>query len=204
MAVQAADLGVSRETFSRLSVFALLLEQWNPRINLVSRASLPHVWDRHIADSLQVLRHLPDGARHWADLGSGGGFPGLVAAIVLPETAPALRVTLVESDARKAVFLRHVLRQTSVAATVLQERIETLAPLNADVISARALSDLTTLLEYMNRHAVARGIGLFPKGKTWAAEVDSARKRWDFAVDAVTSVTEPAAVILKIEGLRRV
>ncbi len=198
-----ASLNVSRETMDRLNRFVAVLEKWNPRINLVSRNSMPEVWTRHIADSLQVFQcAAPSG--HWVDLGSGGGFPGLVVAILAKEMAPDLRVTLVESDQRKSVFLRTAARETGVRCTVLSERIETLKPQEADILSARALADLETLMGFAQRHLKPSGVALFPKGVTWEKECLAARQGWNFNAEQITSKTDPDAVILKIEGVSRV
>jgi 16S rRNA (guanine527-N7)-methyltransferase len=194
---------VSRETNDRLGIYAALVEKWNPRINLVSRASVPHLASRHIADSAQVHTLAPRSVAHWADLGSGGGFPGLVIAILAQETGSPARVTLVESDARKCAFLRTVIRETGVAATVLTERIESVAPLEAEVLSARALADLPTLLAHAERHLAPGGTALFPKGATWRKEVAEAQSKWHFDLQVDTSRTEPDAVILRITGVSR-
>ena len=131
----------------RLELYAELLVRWQATINLVSPKTLPELWTRHIADSLQVQAVLPE-ARRWVDLGSGGGFPGLVTAILLAD-APGATVHLVESDKRKAAFLRTVARETGAPATIHAERIETFVPAHAapvDAISARALAPLPHLV----------------------------------------------------------
>ena len=197
-----AELDVSRETMARLTLFVDLLEKWNPRINLVSRNSLQEVWTRHIADSVQLFRCVRP-AGHWVDLGSGGGFPGLVIAILAIEAAPSLRVTLIESDQRKSAFLRTVVRETGANCTVVSRRIEDCPPQEADILSARALADLTTLMEYAARHLKPTGIALFPKGVTWEKESIAAQHMWHFRAQPITSKTEPEAVILKIEGVSR-
>lgn len=198
------DLNVSRETSERLETYAALLVKWNPAINLVSKSSLAEVRSRHFADSAQLFALCPPEARHWADLGSGGGFPGLVIAIIAAELAPDLSVTLVESDARKSAFLATVARETGVAATVRSERIEALSPLAADVLSARALAPLPQLLGFTERHLAAAGRALFPKGATYQAEVDESLADWRFDLQKHASKTDPRAVILAIEGVSRV
>ncbi|MYM55359.1 16S rRNA (guanine(527)-N(7))-methyltransferase RsmG [Thalassovita mangrovi] len=188
----------------RLEAYAALLEKWNPKINLVARSTLETLWDRHFVDSAQVFRHLPDGAASWADLGSGGGFPGLVIAILAAEKAPEMQVALVESDTRKAAFLRTVIRETGISARVIDERIENIPPLQADVISARALADLSTLLGFAAQHLAQGGVALFPKGVNWEKEVQEARQKWRFACKQFTSETDTGAVILRIEGIEHV
>ncbi len=204
-AIQGAapdNLNVSRETLERLRKYVELVERWNPKINLVSRNSLKEIWTRHIQDSVQVF-HCSDSVAHWVDLGSGGGFPGMVCAIMALETAPDTQFTLVESDQRKSAFLRNVARETGANCKVISKRIEDVEPLRADILSARALSDLTSLLSFCDRHLSPEGVALLPKGATWKKELDEACKEWKFEVEPITSLTEPQAVILKIKGVSR-
>lgn len=196
-------LNVSRETLDRLEVFAEVLRKWTPRINLVSRSSLEQLWTRHIVDSIQLFRCV-EPAGHWVDLGSGGGFPGLIIAIMAHEECPDLRVTLIESDQRKSAFLRTAARETGVHCTVIAKRIEQVEPQQADILSARALADLTVLLGFAERHMRPDGVALFPKGVTWQKECDGARQQWKFEAEPITSMTEAEAVILKIKGVSRV
>ncbi|GAA0297244.1 16S rRNA (guanine(527)-N(7))-methyltransferase RsmG [Rhodovulum strictum] len=196
---------VSRETSERLAGFAALLRKWNPVINLVARSTLDALEERHLVDSAQLFQHLPPSARRWADLGSGGGFPGLVIAILAAEQAPDLTVELIESDQRKATFLRTAARELGLGnVTVLAERIESLPPRHADVISARALAPLTELLDHAERHLAEDGIALFPKGARHGEELDAALASWRFDVQKIPSTTDPQAVILKIGGIARV
>lgn len=193
---------VSRETSERLAAFEAVLRKWNARVNLVSRNSLDAFHQRHIADSIQVFRSVtPRG--HWVDLGSGGGLPGLVVAILAAQECPGLRVTLIESDQRKAAFLRTAARQVGVTCTILAARIEAAAPQDADILSARALAELDILLGYADRHLRPGGTALFPKGVTWEKEMAAARRRWNFQAKPITSRTQTGAVILKIEGIAR-
>lgn len=200
----AAGRDVSRETAGRLAEYAALLRAWNPKINLVSKQTLADLETRHLADSAQLLALAPAEATTWADLGSGGGFPGLVVAILAAEQRPALRVTLVESDQRKAVFLRAVAQRTAVPVTVLAERIESVPPLKSDVLSARALAPLTSLLDHAHRHLRAGGTALFPKGANWRVEVDEALERWRFRCENLPSATSPEGAILRIGDIHRV
>ncbi|WP_299780000.1 16S rRNA (guanine(527)-N(7))-methyltransferase RsmG [uncultured Roseobacter sp.] len=197
------DLNVSRETLDRLSCFHDLLTKWNPKINLVSKASLAEVWDRHIRDSAQMYP-LADTCRNWVDMGSGGGLPGLVITIIARELNPDLHVTMIESDMRKATFLRTVIRELGLTATVLTSRIEQTDPLDADVLSARALADLSSLLSFADHHLNPNGHALFFKGETWQKEVDEARKAWSFDLVSHTSKTNPNAAILEVREIKRV
>jgi 16S rRNA (guanine527-N7)-methyltransferase len=195
---------VSRETTERLTNYAALLRAWNPKINLVSRQTLADLEHRHFADSAQLLGHAPPGAATWVDLGSGGGFPGLVVAILAAELRPDLHVTLIESDQRKAVFLRTVAQRTGISATVLAERIEAVPPLGTDVLSARALAPLAALLDHAERHLRPGGTALFPKGASWRAELEEALERWRFDCENLPSATSPDGVILKLGEIARV
>ena len=200
----AEAFDVSRETRERLSLYAELLTKWNPAINLVSKSTLPDLWTRHFADSAQLLEIADISMGTWADLGSGGGFPGLIVAILAAEKAPGLKVTCVESDQRKATFLRTVARETGTEVTVLSERIETLQPLGADVVSARALAPLPALIGYAERHLATQGFALFLKGTGQAKEIDLALASWSFQIDTFPSRTDSGAAILKLRSIRRV
>jgi 16S rRNA (guanine527-N7)-methyltransferase len=197
------QLNVSRETSERLRTYVGLLEKWTSKINLVSKSSLDHVWTRHIWDSAQLFELTPPAA-NWVDLGSGGGFPGLVIACLAADSAPEMKMMLIESDQRKAAFLRTVARETGVRATVLVERAEIAAPQEADILSARALGDLTGLLGFAERHLRLGGTALFQKGINWEKEVSDALTTWSFEHEVIKSKTEPGAVILKIGGATRV
>jgi 16S rRNA (guanine527-N7)-methyltransferase len=200
----SSELDVSRETMERLKIFDATLQKWNPRINLVSRSTLPDLWTRHILDSIQVFKAVQQPNGHWLDIGSGGGMPGVIVAICAAEKDPALRVTLIESDQRKSAFLRTAARECGVSVNVISERIEAAEPQSADVLSARALADLSQLCEFSERHLKKEGLCIFPKGGNWKKEVDNASQQWRFEWEAITSLTEPQAVILKMKGVERV
>lgn len=195
---------VSRETLARLEAHLALLAKWNPRINLVSKASLADPWTRHIADSAQLWRLRPREPRLWLDLGSGAGFPGLVIAALALEATPGLEVRLVESDQRKAAFLREVIRTAGLPATVLDRRVEALPPQAADVVSARALAPLADLLAMVEKHRRPGGIGLFPKGETVHKEIADARAHWRFDHNIHASLTEQKAAVVEIGAIDRV
>ncbi len=194
-------LNVSRETLDKLEKLQALLHKWNPKINLVAKSTIESSWDRHIRDSMQVYGLMNMTNKHWVDIGSGGGFPGLVVAIMGENDLS--KVTLIESDQRKCAFLRTVLRETGVQGNVISERIEKTLPQNADILSARALANLSTLLEFAELHLAEDGICIFPKGENWEKEVTNARRSWSFSMETRTSLTDPNAVILKIGDLRR-
>jgi len=196
-------VSVSRETFETLQAFDALVRRWNPAINLVSKTTLRDLWIRHIADSAQVFALCPENAETWADLGSGGGFPGLVIAILAKEQRPQLRVVLVESDLRKATFLRQAVQSLGLSAEVISHRIEALPALNADVLSARALASLADLLGYAHTHLKRSGVAIFPKGARFKEELAEARKFWNFDVEQHPSLSDPEAAILVIRNLHR-
>jgi 16S rRNA (guanine527-N7)-methyltransferase len=198
---------VSRETLAKLDVYANELRRWQKAVNLVAPGTLADVWHRHFADSAQLLALAPAGARRWLDLGSGGGFPGLVLALLLAERGGAT-VTLVESDSRKAAFLREVARQTGAPVDILSIRIETL-PTHAsldtvDVVTARALAPLPRLLELAAPVLGADTVGLFLKGREAAAELAAARAAGSpgFAIALAPSVTDPAGRIAVVRRVR--
>ena len=189
---------VSRETRSRLDSYAELLRKWSPRINLVSPKTLEDIKARHFDDSLQLLRFLPSGTRRLVDLGSGAGFPGLPIAIAACDLFPKLEVHLVESDQRKAAFLRTVSRETKTPVKIHTGRAEVIAPLQGDTVSARALAPLAALLPMVQRHLKRDGFALLPKGRNYAQELADARRRWQFTCKILPSQTDPGAVILRI------
>ena len=194
---------VSRETFERLEAYVALIEKWNPKINLVSKSSLPEIWDRHIWDSAQIFDIAVEGSV-WADFGSGGGLPGIVLAIFAKELRPDMQFYLVESDQRKCAFLRNAVREIGLNVKVHAERIEALDPIGASVISARALTDLNGLLEFVERHSAKNGVAILPKGETWEKEILQAQENWSFEYEEITSKTNNDAAILKIKDFARV
>ena len=199
MTDSVSDDRVSRETSDRLAIFVDLLRRWNDRINLVSSTTITDLDRRHLQDSLQLMRYIKPDARHVVDLGTGGGFPGLVIALSRPD--PAMQVTLIEADRRKCAFLRTVLRETATTATVIADRIERVEPQNADIVTARALAPLTTLLGHVRRHAAPSFTALMLKGARWSEEVADAKKSWTFNPTIHKSVTDPKAAILEIGAL---
>ena len=203
--LSAEELNVSRETFERFEVLAELLKKWNKRINLVSNHSIEHLWDRHIVDSLQIWPLINElSIKTWTDIGSGGGFPGLVIAALNADQPEPFQLTMIESDIRKCSFLRSALREMGVSGRVICERIESAESQNADVLSARALADLGKLMEFSEMHLSKTGTAIFPKGVNWKKEVRAAEESWSFAYDAIKSETQEGAVILKIGDIRRV
>ncbi|MEO0937387.1 MAG: 16S rRNA (guanine(527)-N(7))-methyltransferase RsmG [Pseudomonadota bacterium] len=194
---------VSRETHDRLSAYVLLLQKWNPSINLVAKSQTDDLWHRHIWDSAQIWPHIADTASH-IDLGSGGGLPGLVLAILCKDHALHVQVSLVESDIRKAVFLRTVTRELGLNVRVHDKRHQFVPPARATSLTARALSSLTDLLGAAERHLVPEGVAVLPKGQSWREEVEAARASWTFNLEVIPSITDHNAALLKIKEIRRV
>ena len=196
-------MDVSRETSERLQVYEALIRKWNPKINLVAPSTLEFLSDRHINDSLQICSHISEITQTIADLGSGGGLPGIVIAIYNLQAAPQRTTVLVESDARKCAFLRTCIRELSLNARVETARIETLEPISADVITARALASLDVLFDWAHPHGHSNTEYLFLKGRMVEAELAVVRDKWSFELDLVPSKTDPEAKLVKIKALKR-
>src|SRR5215469_15307278 len=195
---------VSRETVERLDRFVALLLEWQRTTQLIASSTVPHLWTRHIADSLQLLELAPQ-AKTWVDMGTGGGFPGLVIACALGGRADA-RVHLVESNARKAAFLRAAAAATESPATVHAVRMEEFVESFADApnaVTARAVSPLSSLLGQCLPLLQRGAIGIYPKGQDVEAELTEASIYWRMTADLVSSKTDPKARIVCVRGVER-
>lgn len=200
--VVAALPDVSRETLARLEALVALLVRWQRIKNLVAPSTLDTVWQRHVLDSLQIVRLAPD-ARRWVDLGSGAGFPGLVVAAALADTDGAI-VHLVEANGRKAAFLRSAARELGLPVSVHPDRIEAVAAklgTDFDVVTARALASLPKLLGLMQPLMGPETHALLHKGADFAAEVAEARTGFGFDLVEHESLSDPAGRILDISGV---
>lgn len=196
---------VSRETRDRLEAMVHTLCRWQNAINLIGKGTLGEIWTRHILDSAQLLPLIPKEAKTLVDLGSGGGFPGLVLAAM----RPTLVVTLIEADARKGAFLGEAGRRMELKnqPKIVISRVEAAPPAKADVVTARALASLGQLLAWAGPHRSDNAICLFHKGKGWQAELTEAMKDWDIQSQPFFSVTDRDAVLLRVsqfsaKGLR--
>ncbi len=200
----AAAFEVSRETLDKLKVYESLLLQWQQAINLVAPASLEYRWQRHFADSAQLLAILPENTRRLVDLGSGAGFPGLVLAILAAEGG-RIETTLIEADQRKAAFLREVARKAGIAVDIVVSRIENtetqamVAP--ADVVTARALAPLNRLFALAKPYMYPHSVGVFLKGRGARQELDEARKCWVFEADLIESQTGGSGSVVVVRCL---
>jgi len=195
---------VSRETLTRLETFVDLLLQWQRTTNLISSATISNFWTRHVADSLQLLDLAP-AAKVWVDFGSGGGFPGIPVGCALAGR-PGAKVHLVESNGKKAAFLREAIRVTGIPAVVHARRIEDCGDSfgdKIDVVSARALAPLKILCDQAFPLIAKGAVGLFPKGQDVAAELTEAAKYWRVEARTVPSRTSPDGCIVVIDGLTR-
>jgi 16S rRNA (guanine527-N7)-methyltransferase len=195
---------VSRETGARLDGFVEHLLQIAPHLNLIARSTLPNVWTRHVADSLQLLPLAPD-ANCWIDLGSGAGFPGLVIACALADR-PGATVHLVESTGKKAAFLREVVNLLHLPAEIHAVRIEDFGKnfkTRPDVVTARALAALDELLKLAQPLLKSGATGLFPKGQDVEGELTRASKYWNIEAELVPSKTSTDGRIVVVRGLRR-
>lgn len=188
---------VSRETCLRLALYEGLLREWNEKFNLVAKSTLPDLWNRHFLDSAQLWPLIPAKTSRLIDLGSGAGFPGLVLSILgVPE------VHLIESTCKKASFLTAVVKELGLNVTVHASRIESVRGVQADVVTARALTALPELLSLAKPFMAKDSIALFLKGEKAEAELTSAAKYWTFDCERVPSKTNPSGAILKISQLK--
>lgn len=191
---------VSRETFQCLEIYHDLLQRWSKIKNLVAPNTLEHIWDRHFVDSLQIAP-LIEGRRMIVDLGSGAGFPGLILAMQLRDQ-DGVMVHLIESDNRKCAFLREVIRATGAAAVVhcgrIEQVIQTLP--TPDVVTARALASLTTLVRLSGPLIAAGALGVFLKGQDYRSELTAVKTGCTFDFDVVKSVTDSAAAVILVRS----
>jgi 16S rRNA (guanine527-N7)-methyltransferase len=195
---------VSRETAMRLDRLVGLLLQWQRRTNLIAPSTVPKLWTRHIADSLQLVALAPQ-ARRWIDLGSGGGFPGLILGCALADESNA-KIDLVESVGKKCAFLREAARVVELPVTVHCERVEKFVQNftgHADVVTARALAPLSVLCGYLEPLLKRGAQALLPKGQDVGSELTEAARCWNITADLVPSRTDRQARIVVIRALER-
>lgn len=188
---------VSRETTARLEIYVALLLKWNQKINLISASTEELIWQRHITDSIQLISHIPPEAKKIADLGTGAGLPGIILAMMMPQ-----EFFLIERDQRKCAFLAEAIRECGVInVSIVNEDVRKIHD-KFDVVVARGLSNLDELLGFAYPLIMEKSISLFPKGKTYAMELEQAKKHWVFTHQEFPSLTDPEARILSVSGLR--
>ena len=195
---------VSRETESRLDRYVQLLRQWQAKMNLVAPSTLPKLWTRHIADSLQLLALAPS-AKVWVDLGSGGGLPGVVLACALANT-PGARLYLVERNAKKAAFLREAVRVTGTPGMVYAQGIEDIVDSikgPVDCVTARALAPLNQLVGFAEPLVKQGAKALFLKGQDVEVELTEATKYWSIQPILHSSLTGGQGWIVELDRIDR-
>ncbi len=199
-----AQLNLTDAALRRIDIHRAMLEDWSGRMNLVGPKELARYWERHALDSAQLVQHAPE-ALSWLDLGAGAGFPGLIVAAILAER-PGARVTLVESIAKKAAFLRAAAEAMAVPARVLHGRVEDVLPKTArtDIVIARAFAPLPVIANHCKAILDRGAVGLFPKGADSETEIAAAAAEgWVFDLDRLPSLSDPSGVILRIRRAAR-
>lgn len=193
----AAEWNVPRGTMRRIERHAELLETWSARLNLVAASTLSQRWTRHFRDSAQLVRLTEPGLR-WLDIGAGAGFPSLVLAAMEHGD-----ISAVESVAKKCAFLQAVAADAGIEVTIVNARVETMTPVRADVIVARAAAPLAKLFDWGYRHMGSATRWVLPKGRQVVTEIEVAREQFDFEARLVPSVTDPDAAIVVATHVRR-
>lgn len=194
---------VSRETFQRLKDYELSLNEWQKKFNLVSNASLADAWNRHFLDSVQLFKFIPEWAETLIDFGSGAGFPGMVLAVMAKEKTPYLKVSLVESIAKKTLYLKAVSELTETDVEIINDRIENIKNRKADVVTSRAMASLNDLFSYVIGFCKNDTVCIFPKGKRYMEEITEAEKHWRFKYEIKPSEQSDEGKILIITDLAR-
>ena len=194
-------MNVSRETITKLKAYEKSLKEWQNKFNLVSNNSLNDAWNRHFLDSLQLMEYIPDDAKTLLDLGSGAGFPAMVIAIASAHRLPDLKVSLVESVKKKTLYLNAVRDLCGVNVNIVNDRIENIDQQKVDVITSRAMCNLTDLLKYAYRFTTKKTTLIFPKGKSYQVELDNAKKYWHFDCKIKQNKICSEGVILLITDL---
>ena len=195
------SLNVSRETLNGFYEYETLLSKWNEKINLVSKNTLVDIWERHFLDSGQIIKHVEVSGKRWVDVGSGAGFPGLVVALLLRDRKIDCDLVVVEKNPKKVFFLNEVIRKLNLSVEVVNDNIDNLEPLNADILTARAFSELNNLIEIAFRHRKKEGICLFLKGENYRIELDKTLNYWFFDYDIVDSLSSSSGKIIRVKKI---
>jgi 16S rRNA (guanine527-N7)-methyltransferase len=191
------QMNVSRETLDKFITYGELLRKWQKSVNLVSNKTLDDLWRRHMLDSAQLVEYIDNKDIEIVDIGSGAGFPGLVLSVL------GYDVTMIESDTKKCLFLKEVIRQLSLPAVVENCRIED-AQHTANLLTARALAPLTDLLRYSENLIDADGTCLFQKGRTVEQEIIDARKDgWNFDIQKYESIASEDSYVIELKNVSR-
>ena len=195
------SLNVSRETLNGFYEYETLLSKWNEKINLVSKNTLVDIWERHFLDSGQIIKHVEVSGKRWVDVGSGAGFPGLVVALLLRDRKIDCDLVVVEKNPKKVFFLNEVIRKLNLSVEVVNDNIDNLEPLNADILTARAFSELNNLIEIAFRHRKKEGICLFLKGENYRFELDKTLNYWFFDYDIFDSLSSSSGKIIRVKKI---
>ena len=195
------SLNVSRETLNGFYEYETLLSKWNEKINLVSKNTLVDIWERHFLDSGQIIKHVEVSGKRWVDVGSGAGFPGLVVALLLRDRKIDCDLVVVEKNPKKVFFLNEVIRKLNLSVEVVNDNIDNLEPLNADILTARAFSELKNLIEIAFRHRKKEGICLFLKGENYRMELDKTLNYWFFDYEIIDSLSSSSGKIIRVKKI---
>ena len=198
------SLNVSRETIKSFCEYEVLLSKWNKKINLVSKKTLVDIWERHFLDSGQIINYVDASGKRWIDVGSGAGFPGLVVALLLRDRKIDCDLVLVEKNSKKVFFLNEVIRKLNLNVKVFKKDIRSIEPLNADILTARAFSELKELIEIACHHRKEKGICLFLKGQNYKVELDKTLNYWFFDYDVFDSLSNHSGKIIRVKKILNV
>lgn len=195
---------VSRETIRKLEQFVEILRDWNSKMNLVSKNSMDCVWERHVLDSLQLVEYLPMDLSYLVDIGSGAGFPGMVLAIVMAEKFPAAKITLVESIAKKTMYLNDVCQKLGLQNVQIENnRVENVVFKGVDIITARAVASLDVLCGYAYKISQKNTGLLFLKGRSYKEEDAAAQKNWKYNLRIHPNKYSDDGVVMELHDLRK-
>lgn len=194
----------SKITQEKIKIFEELLKKWQKSINLISSNTLSVLHERHVLDSAQLYPMIKPGRQVLMDMGSGAGFPGLILALLNQTQGDGLlEVHLVESDARKGAFIQEAMRQCHIQAVLHTARVEQLAPFAVDYVTARALKEVSILLDYATPFLTDKSVCLFLKGEKADEELQKARNQYDFVAKSFQSLTSPNGTILELTQIKR-
>ncbi len=195
------SFNVSRETQKSFCEYETLISKWSKKINLVSKSTLTDIWERHFLDSAQIINHVDASRKKWVDVGTGAGFPGLVVALLLRDRKIDFDMILVEKNKKKVFFLNEIIRKLDLNAKVVNESIDAIEPLNADILIARAFSELRYLIELGHQHLKEEGVCLFLKGENYRYEIDKTLNYWFFDYDIIDSLSNSYGKIIRVKKI---
>ena len=192
---------VSQEALADFQIYHDLLVKWQKAVNLISPNTIDKIWHRHFADSVGLYNHIPSDVKTIADVGSGGGLPAIVCAIIAKGKNRKLHITMIESDNKKCMFLKECVRILKLNATVINERIENVKGEQFDLMTARALAEFTTLLFMADSLSIKSA--LLQKGEKWESEINDATKKYSFQYTHHVSITNENAKVIHVTQLKK-